>query len=115
MTPDDVKALRKATGLTQRDLAEALSLEVSLVRDWEKGDRFPTKAHCEAMEKLRENPPPKKPGKGARRARTPMQVLGDPALYTVLRKLLAHDALRDEVFALAEKYPDPLDEADRAP
>lgn len=113
MTPDDVKALRKATGLTQRDLAEALTLDVALVRDWEKGDRFPTKAHCEAMEALRAKPPVRK--SPLKKQRSPMQVLADPELFTLLRKLLAHGALREAALELASKYPDPLDESDRAP
>ena len=33
MSPDDIKALRKTIGVTQRDLAEALEVDVALVRD----------------------------------------------------------------------------------
>ena len=108
MSPDEIKAVRKALGVTQRDLAELMELEVALVRDWEKGDRFPTKAHCDKMEALRKDPPPRKKG----RARSPMELLADAGFYTVLRKLLAHAELRAEVEKLAVKYADPLDEGE---
>lgn len=106
MTPDEIKAVRKATALSQKELAEALEVDVAVVRDWEKGERFPTRAHCDAMEALRKNPPPKKKGKTA----TPMQLLADPAFFALVRKLLAHGALRAEVARLAEAYADPLEE-----
>lgn len=105
MNADDIKALRKELGLTQRDLADALKLEVSIVRDWESGEQFATKAHCDEMEAFRKSPPPKK----SKKARTPMQSLADPALWTLVRKLLAHGALRAACEKLAADYDDPLD------
>jgi len=102
---DDIKALRKELGLTQRDLAEALGLEVSLVREWETAEQFATKANCEAMEKLRTNPPPKK----SKKAKTPMQSLADPALWALIRKLIAHPQLRAQCEKLAAEHKDPLD------
>jgi transcriptional regulator with XRE-family HTH domain len=105
VTPDDIKALRKSTGLTQKELAEALELDVSVVRDWEKGERFPTKANCDAMAQIEANPPPRKKG----RAKEPLELLADPVFFTLVRKLLAHATLRAEVETLAAKFPDPLD------
>lgn len=105
MSPEEIKTLRRATGLSQRDLAEALQVDVALVRDWEKGERFPTRAHCEAMEALRKNPPPRKG-----RAKSPLELLADPGFFALLRKLLAHAPLRAEVEKLAASWPDPLDE-----
>ena len=107
MSPDDIKALRRAIGATQRDLAEALAVEVALVRDWEKGDRFPTLANCQVMEKLRSGPPIKKKG-----ARSPMELLADPGFFTLVRKLLTHAPLRTEVEKLAASYGDPLEDTD---
>lgn len=107
MTPDDIKALRRVIGATQRDLAVALEIDVSLVRDWEKGERFPTLGNCQSMETLRSSPPIKKKG-----VRTPMQLLADPGFFTLVRKLLAHAALRAEVEKLAAGYADPLDDGD---
>jgi transcriptional regulator with XRE-family HTH domain len=108
---DAIKSLRKDLGLTQRDLAEALRVDVALVRDWESGEQFATKAHCDAMEKLRESPPPKRPKK----ATTPMQTLADPAFWALQRKLLAHPALRAACEKLAAEHPDPLDNDGDAP
>jgi len=104
MTADDIKALRKELGINQRAMAEALDLDVALVRSWEMGDAFPTKAHCVAMEKLRANPPPK-PSKNP----SPMQLLADPGFMLLVRKLLAHPKLRAETEKLAAAHPDPLD------
>jgi hypothetical protein len=39
-----------------------------------------------------------------------MKVLADPALWELLRKLIAHKKLRDEVGKLAAAYPDPAEE-----
>lgn len=105
MSPDDIRSLRSELNLTQRALAEALRLDVAQVRRWETEEEFPTKAQCEAMEAVRKNPPPKVPKRGA----TPMQVLGDPKFFALLRKLIAHPKLRAEVDRLAAEYPDPLD------
>lgn len=107
MSPDDIRALRKDLGLTQRQLADALKLEVATVRAWEAEELFPTKAHCEAMAKLRASPPPKtKPAKGSA---APFQVLADPKFFALLRKLVAHPSLRAEVERLAAEHPDPAD------
>jgi len=107
MTPDEIKSLRRVLSFTQRQLAEALSLDVATVRAWEREELFPTKAHCTAMEKLRANPPPR-PAKGEV---PPMKVLADPAFHTLLRKLLAHPGLRAECTRLAADLPDPAEEA----
>ena len=105
MTADDIKALRKELGITQRALAEALKVDVAEVRAWETTDAFPTKAHCEAMAKLRTNPPPK-PTKNA----SPLQLLADPKFMLLVRKLLAHPKLRAEAEKLAADHPDPLEQ-----
>jgi transcriptional regulator with XRE-family HTH domain len=102
---DAIKALRKDLGITQRELADALGLEVSLVRDWESGEQFATKAHCDAMQHLRESPPPKR----AKKSATPTQTLADPKFWELHRKLLAHGALRAACEKLAAEYEDPLD------
>ena len=109
VTPDEIKAVRRATGLSQKELAEALSVEVVLLREWEKGERFPTKANCAAMEALKANPPPpRKKGKD----RSPMELLGDPGFFVLVRKLLTHSTLRAAVEKLAAEFADPLDADD---
>ena len=104
MIADDIKALRKELGITQRALAEALKVEVGEVRAWEAAEGFATKAHCEAMARLHTNPPPK-PTKNP----SPMQLLADPKFMMLVRKLLAHSKLRAETEKLAAEHPDPLD------
>jgi transcriptional regulator with XRE-family HTH domain len=109
MTSDDIRALRKELGLTQRKLAEALKIEVEIVREWERDDHFPTKAHCLAMEALRRGTQtrtlPSRPP-------TPMQLLADPEFFILVRKLIGHPKLRADVARLAIDYPDPIDTPD---
>lgn len=108
MTPDDIKALRKDLACTAKELAQALGIEQATVLAWEKGELFPTKPIIDKMEALRARGPaaiPKK-AKGA----DPLKVLADPALWEVMRKIVAHKKLRDEVIKLAGAYPDPAAE-----
>ena len=105
MTPDDIKALRKDLSCTAKELAQALGLEQVTVMAWEKGELFPTKPNVDKMNALRAKGPaaiPKK-AKGA----DPIKVLADPALWEIVRKLVANKKLRDEVVKLAQAYPDP--------
>ena len=109
MTPDEIKALRKDLTCTAKELAGALGIEQATVLAWEKGDLFPTKAFIDKMAQLRTRGPsaiPKK-AKGAE----PMKVLADPALWELVRKLVANKRLRDEVVKLAAAYPDPADDS----
>lgn len=106
MTADDIKALREELKCTTRELGEALGVDQKTVLAWESGQLFPTKKHCDKMAELREKGPSSVP-KRAKGAAPPMQVLADPALWEVFRKLVAHKKLRDEVVKLAAGYPDP--------
>ena len=105
MSPDEIRGLRKDLNLTQRQLSEALKVEVEVVRAWEREEEFPTRALCASMEKLRVNPPPRIPKNNP----SPVQLLGDPKFFTLLRKLVAHPKLRAETEKLASDYADPLD------
>lgn len=108
MTPDEIKAVRKDLSCTAKELAQALGIEQSTVLAWEKGELFPTKQFIDKMNELRARGPsaiPKK-AKGA----DPIKVLADPALWELVRKLVAHKKLRDEVTKLASTYPDPASE-----
>lgn len=111
MTGEDIKALRGELACTARELAGALGVEQEDVLAWERGERFPTKRHVDAMTKLRAAGPTaiaRKPKKAAAAA-DPLRGLADPELWQLLRKLLAHPALRDEVRAIAARYADPVD------
>ncbi len=108
MTPDDLKALRKDLACTAKELAHALGIEQATVLAWEKGELFPTKPFIDKMEALRAKGPAAIPKKA--RGAAPLEVLADPALWEVVRKLVAHKKLRDEVIKLAAAYVDPATE-----
>lgn len=40
-SPDDVKSIRKDTGLTQKEFCEKFGVNINTLRHWEKGDRIP--------------------------------------------------------------------------
>ena len=112
MSPDEIKALRKDLSCTAKELAQALGIEQATVLAWEKGDLFPTKPFIDKMEKLRARGPaaiPKK-AKAGGIAADPIKALADPALWEIVRKILAHKKLRDEVQKLAAPYADPAQE-----
>jgi DNA-binding transcriptional regulator YiaG len=113
VSPDEIKALRKELVCTAKELAQALGIEQATVLAWEKGDLFPTKAFVDKMETLRSRGPaaiPKK-AKGA----DPMKVLADPSLWELVRKIVAHKKLRDEVVKLAGAYADPAQDVKDSP
>ncbi len=105
MTSDELKTLRKELSCTAKELAQALGVEQAVVLAWEKGDLFPTKAFIDKMGLLRQRGPGAIPRKA--KGEAPMKVLADPALWELVRKLVANKKLRDEVIKLAAAYPDP--------
>jgi transcriptional regulator with XRE-family HTH domain len=108
MSPDDLKALRKELSCTAKELALALGLEQATVLAWEKGELFPTKQFIDKMEAFRAKGPGAIPKKA--KGSDPMKQLGDPLVWELVRKLLVHKKLRDDVAKLAAGYPDPGDE-----
>ncbi len=104
MTPDDIKALRKELGCTARDLATTLGIEQKEVLAWEGGQLYPTKRYVEQMKALREKGPSAvlKTAKG--NAVAPTDRVSDPAFWTIVKKLLLHPALYDQVSKLAEQF-----------
>jgi transcriptional regulator with XRE-family HTH domain len=109
MTGEAIKALRKELGCTARELAGALGLEQATVLAWERGDLFPTKQIVDQMADLGKRGPSAIPRAKRRAPTSPMQALADPELWRLLRKLVAHPALRDAVTKLAEAYEDPTE------
>lgn len=107
MTPDQLRQLRKELSCTAKELAAALDLEQATVMGWEKGELFPTKHVIAKMEALRA----KGPSAIVRKARgpsvEPMTALAEPQLWELLRKLIAHKALREQVAKMAADYKDP--------
>ena len=108
MTPDELKALRKELACTAKELAAALGLDQATVLAWEKGELFPTKKFIDKMEAFRAKWPGAIPKKA--KGGDPVKHLGDPLVWELFRKLLAHKKLRDEVAKLASGYPDPAEE-----
>jgi len=106
VTPEEIKALRKELACTAKELAGALGIDQATVLAWESAEKFPTKAFVDRMEELRAKGPGAVPKK-AKGAADPLESLGDPLVWELLRKLLVHKKLRDEVAKLAERYPDP--------
>lgn len=108
VSPEDIKKLRDELKCTARELAQALKLDQKEVLAWEAGELFPTKRYVTQMEVLRRQGPsaiPRTPRGKAKK--TGMQRLDDPKLWEVIRKLLEHPALFDQVAKLAEGYDDP--------
>ncbi|KYF91401.1 helix-turn-helix transcriptional regulator [Sorangium sp. So ce296] len=110
MAPEDIKKLRQELGCTARELAGALGIEQETVLAWEHGDLFPTKRFVGMMEELRRKGPEAIPRKKKKQAAaSPLQLLSDPELWRLFRKLLAHPELRSAAMKLADTYPDPMD------
>ncbi len=109
MSPDQIKNLRKQLGCTARELAETLGLEQKDVLAWESGELFPTKRWVTAMHKLESAGPTaiKRKPRGNAKSATGLALLHDPALWALLRKLLAYPELFRQAAQLAEKYDDP--------
>jgi hypothetical protein len=79
------------------------------VAAWESGEEFPTKRNVAAMHALLAKGPSSilRQPRGKAAAKTGMARLSDPGLWRIVRKLVEHPALFDQVSKLAEKYPDP--------
>jgi len=121
VAPEDIKALRRDLECTAKELAGALGIEQAMVFAWERGERFPTKRYVDRMLALRaagplavpRNPKPparvlaSSPSSPAGQGPSLMKALADPTLWEIVRKLVAHPPMRDEVARLAARYPDP--------
>lgn len=109
MTGDEIKALRRRLDCTARRLGAALGVDQPTVLAWERGELFPTRRHVDAMRALLEKgsdalPPVATPPAPST---APFVALADPALWRLLRKLIAHPDLRAEVEKLAAEHDDP--------
>lgn len=109
MQPEEIQQLRKDLSCTARELATALGVDPKEVAAWEAGDLFPTKRYVTAMEALRKKGPGAivRAPRGKAAAKTGQARLADPALWRVVRKLLEHPALFDQVLKLSDGYTDP--------
>ena len=62
------------------------------------------------MEAFRAKGPGAIPRRAQKGGGDPVKHLGDPLVWEIFRKLLAHKKLRDDVAKLASGYPDPAQE-----
>jgi transcriptional regulator with XRE-family HTH domain len=107
--PDDIKALRAALQCSTRELGDAIGTDQKTVIAWEGGQLFPTKQYVDRMLALKAKGPSAVPKKARGASPPPLRVLADPSLWELLRKLVAHKKLRDEVTKLAASYDDPAE------
>jgi len=110
LSPEEIKALRSALQCSTRELGEAVGVDQKTIIAWEAGNQFPTKKYVDRMLVLKEKGAGAVPKKARGAAPPPARVLADPGFWEIVRKLVAHKKLRDEVTKLAETYPDPGDE-----
>jgi DNA-binding XRE family transcriptional regulator len=110
VSPEELKQLRKELSCTAKELALTLGVEPKEFAAWEAGELFPTKRYVSELEALR------KKGSGAivrapkgkaGAAKVGMARLADAKLWELVRKLVEHPALFDQVTKLADAYPDP--------
>lgn len=111
MLAEDIQKLRKELSCTVKELATTLGVEPKEVTAWEAGELFPTKRLVDAMNglKARGKESIVRAPRGKAAPKTGQQRLADPALWRVVRKLVEHPALFDEVLKLSEKYSDPAE------
>ena len=111
LRPEEIKELRTTLQCTTRELGDAVGVDQKTIIEWEAGRLFPTKKFVDRMQVLKEKGPSAVPKKARGAAPAPMRVLSDPALWEIVRKLVAHKRLRDEVAKLAATYADPAEDA----
>ncbi|HEY8943394.1 MAG TPA: helix-turn-helix transcriptional regulator [Polyangiaceae bacterium] len=111
MQPEEIQKLRKELGCTARELAATLGVDAKEIAAWESGEQFPTKRHVDALSALRAKGPQAvvRQPRGKAAAKVGVARLSDPNLWKIVRKLVEHPALFDQVAQLSEKYPDPAD------
>ncbi len=109
MTPDDLKALRAELKCSTRELALAIDVDQATILSWERGETFPTKQFVARLEAARARGAKAIPRK-SRAAVTktdPLELLGDPEVWGLIRKLIANADFRREAFELAKRFDAP--------
>lgn len=116
MSPSEVTALRQTLGVNPLQLAELLGVPTRLVLQWEAGDRFPTKRHCEFMRLLLKNNPaadrldgqnladPAREGTSARRVIARAESLPSIDVAGVVQRLLEDAEFTRRLHALVSDY-----------
>ncbi len=110
VSPEELKQLRKELSCTAKELALTLGIEPKELAAWEAGELFPTKRYVGELEALRKKGAAaivRAPKGKAGAAKVGMARLADAKLWELVRKLVEHPALFDQVAKLADAYPDP--------
>ena len=109
MSPDDLRAARKALSCSAKELAETIGVAPGDVLAWEREEGFPTKRWVDKIAALVAQGPTAvaRKKKKTAKALSPMDALGEADTWLLVRKLLAHNELRAECIKIAESYPDP--------
>jgi predicted transcriptional regulator len=103
MRAEEIRALRAELGCSIGELAHAVGVEPRVLLAWEAGDLFPTKRHVGKLQAAR------KAGAGAVRSmkaepdRTGTEVLEDPRLWAIVKRLVNDPKFFAEVEKLANK------------
>lgn len=130
MTGKEIRALRGTLGLSVGALGSKLGVEAATVLGWEREELFPTKRALESLMALQgeaegkdegvrrsedegvrggnDEGRGKDKGVGSGEDEGVIQALADPAVWELLRKVLAYPELRLEVERIAAGYPDPV-------
>jgi transcriptional regulator with XRE-family HTH domain len=109
MSPEEIQQLRKELSCSAHELGRTLGVDGATVVAWEAAELFPTKKHVELMRELQQKGPTAvfRAPRGKARAKKGVERLDDPKLWEIVRKLLEHPPLFDQVAKLAEGYEDP--------
>jgi len=114
VSPEELKQLRKELSCTAKELALTLGVEPKEFAAWEAGELFPTKRYVVELEALRKKGAGaivRAPKGKAGAAKVGMARLADAKLWELVRKLVEHPALFDQVAKLAESFTDPTEPA----
>lgn len=109
MTPEDLKALRAELKCSTRELALAIDVEQGTILSWERGETFPTKQFVDRLEAARARGAKAIPRKAkAPSTKTePLDLLADPEVWGLIRKLLSNGDFRREALELAKRFDSP--------
>src|SRR4249920_173201 len=103
MRPEEIRALRAELGCSVGELAQAVGVETRLVLAWEAGDLFPTKRHVDKLEAARKAGPGALRRRKAEPDRTGAELLDDPRLWAIVKRLVTDPNFFVEVEKLAKK------------
>jgi transcriptional regulator with XRE-family HTH domain len=103
MRPEEIRALRAELGCSVGELAHAVGVEPRMLLAWEAGDLFPTKRHVGKLVAARKAGPAALRTRKAEPGRAGTEVLEDPRLWAIVKRLVTDPTFFAEVEKLAKK------------